>query len=150
MRWAVLPEADRIMREHEDDGKLHQGAQPDGRLHIVGKDEEGRSEGANLGQCETIQDRAHGVLADAEVQIAAARRVSFLIAGTLECKPRLGGRGEIGRAADQPWVMRSNGVEYLARRVARGKAFRVGGENRKFCVPVWRKVAPLHVLNLVG
>ena len=88
------------MREHVNDRELHQRTQADGRLHVVGKDEEGRSEAANLGQCEPIQDRAHGVLANAEVQIATARRVSFLIAGALECEPRLGGRSEIGRAAD--------------------------------------------------
>ena len=57
---------------------------------------------ANLGQCEPIQDRAHGVLANAEVQIAAAVLVRLQIAGALEREPRLGRRREIGRAADQP------------------------------------------------
>src|ERR1700689_1104574 len=90
------------------------------------------------------------MLAHAEVQIAAAWRVSFLVAGALECEPRLGGRGEIGSATDQPGVMEGNGVEDLAGRVARGKTFRVSGESRKFCVPVRRKVAPLHALDLVG
>ena len=90
------------------------------------------------------------MLADAEVHVAAAGRAGFQIAGAFECEMRLGGRREIGRAADQPRMMRGNGVEHLAGGVARGKALRVGGENRKSRVPAIGKLAPLHALDLVG
>ena len=150
VRRSVLAHADRVVGEDIDDRKLHQRGKADGRFHVVGKDKEARAEGSDLGQCEPVQDRAHGVLADAEMHVAAARGVGFEIAGALECEPGLGGRREIGRAADQPRVMRGNGVEHLAGRVARGKALRVGGENRKGRVPVLGKLAPLHALDPVG
>ena len=123
VRRAVLPDADRIMREDVDDRQLHQRAQADGRLHVVGKDQEARAEGADLGQREPVQDRAHGVLANAEMQIAAARRVGFEIAGAFEREAGLGRGREIGGAADQPGIMRRDGVEHLAGGVAGGEPF---------------------------
>ncbi len=90
------------------------------------------------------------MLADAEVHVAAARRVGFEIAGAFKQEPGLGRRREVGGAADQPRVMRRDGVEHLARRIARGDAFGVGGENRKLRVPVRRQLALLHPRYLVG
>ena len=69
---AVLADADRIVREHVDDRQLHQRPEPDRRLHVVAEDQEARAEGADLGQREAVDDRAHGVLAHAEVQVAPA------------------------------------------------------------------------------
>jgi hypothetical protein len=81
-------------------------------------------EGANLGQRESIQDGAHRMLADTEMHVAAARRISFKITGALECEPGFGGWGKICSAADQPGIMRRDGVYHLARRIARGEALR--------------------------
>ena len=81
---SILANADRIVREHEDDWKLHQGAKSDGWFHIVGKDEETCAKGADLGHGEPVQHRTHSVLADAEMHIAAARCFSLKIAGALE------------------------------------------------------------------
>ena len=90
------------------------------------------------------------MLADAEMQLRPPGRVGFEIAGALERQAGLGRRREIGRAADQPRVMRGNGVEHLAGGVARGKALGVGGKNRKSRVPAIGKLAPLHAFDLVG
>src|SRR6185437_2598325 len=59
-------------------------------------------------------------------------------------------RREIGRAADQPRIMRGDGVEHLAGGVARGKALRVGRKNRKRNVPIIGKLPQLHVFDPVG
>ena len=55
-----------------------------GGFYIVREDEEARAVGADLGQREPVQHGAHGVLADPEMHIAAARRVGFEVAGALE------------------------------------------------------------------
>src|SRR5581483_1047605 len=83
VRWPVLAYADRVMREHVDDRQLHQSGEAHRRLHVVGEDEEARAEGANFGKRETVQDRAHSVLAHAEVQVAAAGISRFQVAGVL-------------------------------------------------------------------
>ena len=43
------------MGEDVDDRQLHQRAQPDGGLHVVGEDQEGRAVGADLGQGEAVE-----------------------------------------------------------------------------------------------
>ena len=91
--WCVGPSCPRPIESCVKmviDRKLHQRAQSDGRLHVVGKDKEGRSVGADLGQREPVHDRAHGVLANAEVKIAAAIFVGLEISGRLKCETRLG------------------------------------------------------------
>ena len=70
------------------------------------------------------------MLPDAEVHVAAARRPGFKIARAFECEMSLGRWCEIRRAADQPRVMRGNGVEHLAGGVSRRKALRVGRSYR--------------------
>ena len=90
------------------------------------------------------------MLADAEMQVAAARRVGFEIAGAFEGETRLGRRREVGRAADQPGIMRRNGVQHLAGGIARGKALRVGRESRKVASQPSGSSRSLHALDLVG
>ena len=70
---------------------------------------------AHLGQCEPVHDRAHGVFANAEVQIATAVFLGLEIPGSLKCKPRFGRGRQVGRTADQPGIMRCDGVEDLGR-----------------------------------
>ena len=129
MRRAILAHADRVVREDVDDRQLHQRAQPNRRLHVIGEDEEARAVSANLGQRQPVQDRAHGMLANAEMKIAAARGVSFQIARSLECEACLGRRSEVGRAADKPGVVRGDSVQNLAGGVAASNTFRVGRED---------------------
>src|SRR6185312_1495387 len=90
------------------------------------------------------------MLPDAEVHVAAAGRAGFEIAGTFECEMSLGRRREIGRAADQPRIVRGNGVEHLAGGVTRGKALRVRRKRWKRGVPTIRKVSPLHTFDPLG
>ena len=35
MRGSILADPNGIVREHKNDWQLHQGAQPDGRFHII-------------------------------------------------------------------------------------------------------------------
>src|SRR5207302_6288619 len=104
---------------------------------------------ANFGQGQPVHDRSHGMLADAEMQIAPAGSISFQIAGALECEACLGGRREVRRAADKPWVMRGNSVQHLAGGVSTGNALRVGSEDRQTCLPAFGRLAPLHTLKLI-
>ena len=86
---AVLAEADRVVRPHVGDRQLHQRGQPDRRPHVVAEDQEGAAvrPGAAV-QRDAVEDRAHGVLADAEVQRAA-----------------------VGVAGERPWSGDSSGMK---------------------------------------
>ena len=65
-------------------------------------------------------------------------RAGFEIAGAFECQTCLGRGREIGRAADQPGMMRRDGVEHLAGGFAGGDALGVGGKGRQLCIPARR------------
>ena len=112
---AILADADAVMREYVDDAQLAQRAQPDSRLHVVGKHHEGGAEGQHAAvRRHAVDCRTHGVLAHAESQVASA--VTPLAAHRTLCagafglrwlevaqpfERRFGGWVEIGRAAHQ-------------------------------------------------
>jgi hypothetical protein len=63
------------VRKDKGDRQLHDRRKPDRRAHIVGEDEEGGGEGLEVGQRHSVGDRAHRMLAHAEVNRAPARVV---------------------------------------------------------------------------
>ena len=66
----VLPDGDAVMGEHVNDGKTHQGGEPDRRAQVVGKDEEGTAVGTETAvKHHAVQGRAHGVFPHAEPDI---------------------------------------------------------------------------------
>jgi len=95
MRRSVLAVAHGVVGEDEDGRQLHDGGQPDGRPGIVAEDEKGCPEGAQLRQRQPVDDRRHGVLADAEMEVSACRARSFEISGAGEFQGRLVRRSKI-------------------------------------------------------
>ena len=67
---SIFADADGIVGEDPDRRNFHDGREADRHLHVVAEDEEGRTVGAKLRQHHAIDDRAHGVLANAEVEVA--------------------------------------------------------------------------------
>ena len=80
-------------------GSLQRG-EPDRRPHVVGEDEERRAVGMSAAvERHAVGDRAHAVLADAEVQVAAGVVARPRRCGALDAVVvRL---GEVGAAADE-------------------------------------------------
>src|SRR3972149_1610237 len=74
VRWAVLAEADGVVREDVYGLKSHEGGEPYGRLHVVREDEEGRAVGHQPRERDAVHTRTHRVLPDAEVQIPSDAR----------------------------------------------------------------------------
>ena len=72
MRGAILAQGDAVVGEDVDHVQSHQRGETDRRAHVIGEDQERRAErnGAAV-RGEAVHDRAHAVLAHAEVQIAA-------------------------------------------------------------------------------
>ena len=94
---------------------------------------------------------AHRVLADAEVEVPAARgRRPRSRPRPRTSSVRLVRRPEVGRAAEEPGHVLREHVEHLARGVAPGDALRVGRKDRQVAVPAVRQLAPLHLLDLGG
>src|SRR3984893_14314886 len=148
MGRAVLAVAHGIVSEHKDGGQLHQGREPNGRPRIVTEDEERGAEGAKLRQCESVDGGCHRMLADAEMQVPAAGSARLEVSGALEREQRLGGGAEIRRSPEKPGNVLRENIENLARGIATGDAFRVGGKNRQPLIPSSRQLAPLHQLDL--
>src|SRR5262249_44965470 len=90
------------------------------------------------------------MLADAEMQIAASRTLRFEIASALEREVRFRRWCKISRTADQPGILRGDGIEHLARGVAAGNSFGVSGKRRQTVIPTIGELAPLHALDLPG
>ena len=84
VRRAVLAVTHGIVGEHKDRGQLHQRRQPNGRPCIVTEDEESGAEGPQFRQREPIDRGRHRVLADAEMQVPAARSARLEVSGALE------------------------------------------------------------------
>ncbi|CAH0365717.1 unnamed protein product, partial [Pelagomonas calceolata] len=88
VRRAVLADADGVVRPDVRDGELRERGDADRGAHVVGEDEErraGRAEEAVVG--EAVHDAAHGVLADAVVDVAALVRLAEVgaeVAGALD------------------------------------------------------------------
>ncbi len=82
---AVLAEADRVVGPDVGDRELHERGEPDRRAHVVGEHQEGAAVDAGAAvQGDAVHDRAHGVLADAEVQHpAVAGRPGTVLGGEL-------------------------------------------------------------------
>ena len=74
MGWCVGPSSPtpmRVVGEDVDDRDFHERGQADRRAAEVGEDEEAGAVGADLRQGHAVEARAHGELADAEVDVAA-------------------------------------------------------------------------------
>ena len=150
MCGAVLPHADRVVREDVDRRNLHDRGQPDRAAGEVGEDQETRPEGADFRQGKPVRDCAGSEFAHAEVQIAPARIVRLQVTGTVEGQPRLGRRRQVRGAADQPRVVLGQRVQHLPGRRPRCDALRVGGKGRNVGVPADGQFATLHPVELVG
>ena len=143
---AVLAEADRVVRPHVDDRRLHHRGQAHGTAHVVAEGEERAAVGAGGPvQRDAVEDRAHRVLADAEVQRAAvglgvphlggdrlrAERVRALHRGVVALR-------EVRRAAPQLGQHVGQRLEHLAGRLAGGDALLVGLPRRQRLLPAHR------------
>ncbi len=146
------------------DVQAHQRGEADRRAHVVGKDEEGgavRNGSAMRGHA--VRDRAHRVLAHAEMQVPP-RVAPAAAGGSLHVEPvprgrfeiaqalqrRVGGRIEIGRSPRQRGHARRERVHHLARCGARGHALGVGGKRRDVRVPAGCELAAHGALQLLG
>ena len=126
---AVLAEADRVVRPDVGDRLLHQRRQPHGPAHVVAELQERAAVDAGAAvHGDAVQDRAHAVLADAEVQrpaVRVARPHLGLAVGGEEGRLALHrgevGLGQVGRAAPQLRQHRRERGQHLARGLAGGR-----------------------------
>ena len=150
VRWSVLADADRVVREEVDDREFHDRGQPDRRAAVVAEDQETRSVRAQLRERQPVQDRTHRVLANAEMKIASRVAGRFEVSGAFERHARLRRGGQIRGAADDPRHGRRHCVQDLRRRVTTGDPFGISGEARNRLLPAIRQVALLHLQQAVG
>ncbi len=153
------------MREHVQRVQLLQRGQADRRAHVVGEDQERgpvRDEAAVRGQA--VDDRAHRVLAHAEVQVAAgpagAAGVGALDLLRVGDRRRVevaepdevgeGRRIEVGRTAEQRGHLLADRGEDLLAGDARRQALGVGGEARHVRVPAGWQFAAQALFELPG
>ncbi len=100
VRRAVFADGDAVMREYVDDAQLHQRREAHRWAHVVGKREERRSVRDDAAmQRHAVQNRAHAMLTNTEMDVPPAEVVTAQVAKTFErCAV---GRREVGRATEQ-------------------------------------------------
>src|SRR6266436_3648407 len=150
VRWAIFADADGIVREDVDHGNFHQRAEPDRTSPVVAENQEPRSEGSQLRQRESVENRAHRVFTDAKVQIAARSTVGLKITRARERQSRLGGRRKVSGATDHPGKVRRDGIEDFGRSVASGYSLAISWKNGNILRPVHRQLAFLNLIELRG
>src|SRR6516162_6451688 len=77
MSRAVFAVAHRVMCKNENGGQFHQSRQSDRRPRVVAKNEEGCSIRAQLGHRESVYNRTHCMLTDAEMEILTAQIIGL-------------------------------------------------------------------------
>jgi hypothetical protein len=146
----ILAVAHGVMGEDHDGRQLHQGREADGGPRVVAEDEEGRAEGPELRQRHAVHGGRHGMLADAEMQVAPLRLAGLEIARAGEFQGRLVRGAEIGRAAEEPGNVLGQHVQHLTRGVASGDPLGSALKLGQVAVPAGRQIAALHLLDLGG
>src|SRR5688572_22110564 len=117
VRRAVLAEADRVVRQHEDAARPDDGGHAQAAARIVGEDEEGAAERHIAAvQRDAVHDRAHPELAHAVVQVVAGRRGGGVRLAALDA--RVVGTGEVRGAAEQFRQLRAEAVQHGLRALA--------------------------------
>ncbi len=112
MGGAVLPQQHRVVGEHEDARRLHQGRQADRRAQVVAEDHEGGAVGAQAAvDRQAVHHGPHGELPHPEAEVAP-RRGGRLEVGRPGDQGVVGGR-QVGRAAHEAGQPRRQGVDHL-------------------------------------
>ena len=146
----VFAVAHGVVREDEERGQFHQRREPDRRPRVVAEDEKRGPERPDLRQRQPVDDRRHGVLADPEVKVSAARTLRLEVAGVGKLQRGLVRGTEVGRAAEKPGNVLREHVEHLPGSIAAGQPLGIGWKRREIAVPAGGKLATLHRLDFSG
>mmetsp|Transcript_55610 Transcript_55610/g.120059 ORF Transcript_55610/g.120059 Transcript_55610/m.120059 type:complete len:354 (+) Transcript_55610:370-1431(+) len=155
MGGPVLSDADGIVREDEDARQLHDGGESDRRPHVVHKDQEGRAKGPEPGEGHSVHNGSHGVLSDAEVEVAAGvvsptRAWGQHVSSALELERRQAGGGKVAGASNHPWHRFGQHVQALAGGLASCEALGASWEVLEELVPVLGQHAALHAVEHIA
>ena len=145
----VLAEGDGVVGKDVDDLLLHQRAETQGRAQIVGENQERGCvwNGAAV-DGDAVGDRAHSVLADAKVQVAAIEVAGADV--SLAVENGQGGRGQVGGAADEVGNGVGDGVHHLPGRLPGGDGRRVIEQPGQTAAPAGREGAVEGILQSQG
>src|SRR6266853_2093305 len=144
---SVFSVAHRIVSEDENRGQFHQGRKPDRRTGVIAEDKEGRAVGPDFRDGQPVEDGAHGVLPDAEVEIFSSRIIRLKVTGAFVCEESLVRWSEISRSAHKPGDILRQDVQRLAGGLAPGNTLLVRGKDRQIAIPTSRKFSALHLLD---
>ena len=137
------------MGKDVDDLQAHERRQPDRRPHVVGEDQEGAAVGdEHPRQRQAIENRAHGVLADAESEIPSTGSGRRLVGLALEVG--VVGRGQVGGASRELRQDVPESGQDGAGGLAGGQGAVVGGEGRQVPLPAFRELAREGGVQLLG
>src|SRR5260370_24650110 len=71
MRWTGLSQADRVVGENINRGDFHQRTKAHAWAHVVAEIKKSGAVAAEFRQSHAVDNRAHGMLANAEMHVAA-------------------------------------------------------------------------------
>src|SRR6266545_7106853 len=113
MGRTVFAKSNAIMRKNKNGSNARYCGNANGWLHVIRKDQEGPTVGNQAAeQIQSVQGRAHAMLAHAKAQITSTRVFFFEITRLL--KFCVIGGGQIRRAADEFWKVHRQRVQYFS------------------------------------
>src|SRR5690348_8465358 len=143
---AVLAQADRVVRTDIDHRQPHDGSETNGRLHVIGEDQEGAAEHSKSAmRGDAVETGGHTVLSNSPVKGAprAARPK-----GAALLQRGASAATEIGRATHQVGDGSCNGLKRHPRGLPRGSGGRGRRQLTEFSIPPGRKLAGHPLLEL--
>ena len=140
VRRTVFADPDRVVREDEERRNFHERGEANHRAQEVREDEERRAVSAQPGKNEPVRNRAHRVLAHAEMKVATGLVGSEIAVAWVFKRGVVRGR-KVRRAADKPRKPRRELVENLAARRAACESFFIRRKRFERRVPVLREFA---------
>ena len=99
VRGAVLAQENAVVSKDENRVGVHQRRETQRRPQVIGKDKERGAVRNQSAQGHAVHDGAHGVFADAKVEVAPAEIAGLEILFTFD--QSVGGRRQVRRAAQQ-------------------------------------------------
>src|SRR3984885_4198428 len=99
------------MRKYEERGQFHERRQPYRRPRVVAEYEKRRAKWPQFGQRESVDDRGHCVLANAEVQVLSSRTIGLKVPRAREGERSLIRRTQVGGTAKEPWNVLCKSVQ---------------------------------------
>src|SRR5215469_9936630 len=105
MGRTIFADSDRVVSKDVDHRNFHDRREAQRASSVIAEDQKAGTKSSEFSQRQSIEDRAHGMLANPKMNIPATERFGTDLAGAFESESGLGGRRKIRRTTNQPGMV---------------------------------------------